>query len=271
MKFKIVSDSASNLFHLSGVDYACVPLKIISPNQEYVDNPELNVDGMIEDLKSVKGPTRTSCPNAYEWSEAFKGADYVFAVTITSNLSGSCSAAMQAASEREGVYVVDTLSAGPEIQLIIEKLRDLIVEGLDFEAIKAAIQAYQAHTHLIFSLESLTNLARNGRVSPAVAKIAGVLGLRLIGKASDVGTLEPMHKVRGEKRAVATIYDDMLAGGYKGGKVCIAHCQNPNAAKALETLIRQDHPNADINLVPCTALCSFYAESGGLMIGYEDL
>ena len=271
MKVKIVSDSASNLFELPGVDYGFVPLKIISPTQEYVDTPELDLDGMISDLQKAKGPTRTSCPNAYEWAQAFEGAEYVFAVTITSNLSGSCSAAMQAASERDNAYVVDTLSAGPEIQLIIEKLRDLVLEGHDFERIKAMIQDYMTHTHLLFSLESLTNLARNGRVSPAVAKIAGVLGLRLVGKASDVGTLEPMHKVRGEKKAIATIYNEMLTAGYQGGKVCIAHCQNPDAAKALEALIRKDHPHAPIVMVPCTALCSFYAESGGLLVGYEDL
>ena len=271
MKFKIVSDSASNLFELSGADYACVPLKIISPTQEYVDTPDLDVDAMIEELKKAKGPTRTSCPNAYEWSEAFKGADFVFAVTITSNLSGSCSAAMQAASERENVYVVDTLSAGAEIQLVIEKLRDLILADHDFETIKQEIQDYMTHTHLLFSLESLNNLARNGRVSPAVAKIAGVLGLRLVGKASDVGTLEPMHKVRGEKKTISTLYSDMLEVGYKGGKVCISHCQNPGAADQLAALIRKGFPNASVTIVPCTALCSFYAESGGMLVGYEDI
>ena len=269
MNYKIVSDSASNLFALPGVEYACVPLKIISPTREYVDTPDLDVDGMIEDLKKAKGPTRTSCPNAYEWSQAFEGADHVFAVTITSNLSGSCSAAMQAASERTNIYVVDTLSAGPEIQLVIEKLRDLIVEGHDFETIKAEIQTYQTRTHLLFSLESLTNLARNGRVSPAVAKIAGVLGLRLVGKASDAGTLEPVHKVRGEKKAISIIYDEMCKTGYNGGKVCISHCQNLNAAYSLNALIRADYPNANVTIVPCTALCSFYAESGGMLVGYE--
>ena len=271
MTMKIVSDSASNLFALSGVDYDCVPLKIISPTNEYVDTPDLDLDGMIADLKKAKGPTRTSCPNVHEWIEAMKDTDYAFAVTITSNLSGSCSAAMQAASELENVYVVDSLSAGPEMQLIIEKLRDLILEGQDFEAIQAAIQTYMTHTHLLFSLESLNNLARNGRVSPAVAKIAGVLGLRLVGKASDHGTLEPMHKVRGEHRAISTIYDEMKAHGYKGGKVALSHCQNLSAAQDLEGLIRQDFPNAPVSIINCTALCSFYAEQGGLMIGYEDL
>jgi len=271
MRTKIVSDSASNLFSLSDVDYACVPLKINSPTQEYIDTPDLDLDGMIADLKKAKGPTHTSCPNVHEWAEAFTGADYVFAVTITSNLSGSCSAAMQAAADTGNAYVVDSLSAGPEMQLIIEKLRDLILEDTEFEAAKALIQDYQTHTHLLFSLESLNNLARNGRVSPAVAKIAGVLGLRLVGKASDHGTLEPMHKVRGEQRAISTIYNEMKAHGYKGKKVIISHCMNPNAAQKLAATIYADFPNAPVNIVNCTALCSFYAEQGGLLVGFEDL
>ena len=268
---KIVSDSASNLHALSGVDYACVPLKILTSAKEYVDTPDLDLNQMIEDLKKVKGPSSTSCPNVYDWSRAFEGSDAVFAVTITSNLSGSCSAAMQAASEHPNAYVIDTLSAGPEMQLQIEFLRDQIQAGKDFETIKTAIQDYQPHTHLLFSLESLNNLARNGRVSHAVAKIAGVLGIRLVGKASDVGTLEPLHKCRGEQRALKTIYEEMKTTGYRGGKVRIAQCLNLNAAQLLKAAIQQDWPQADVEIIPCTALCSYYAEQGGLMIGYEDL
>jgi len=271
MKMKIVADSSSNLFTLSGVDYDFVPLKINSPTKEYVDTPELDLDGMIEDLKKSKGPTHTSCPNSHEWYEAFRGADCAFAVTITSNLSGSCSAAMQAAAEFERVHVIDSLSTGGEMQLIIEKLRELILAGNDFETIKQEIRTYQTHTHLLFSLESLHNLARNGRVSPAVAKIAGVLGLRLVGRASDVGTLEPMHKVRGEKKAMSTIWEEMKMHGYCGGKVAISHCHNLPASQLLESLIRAEYPDAAISIIPCTALCSFYAEEGGLLVGYEDL
>ena len=271
MMMKIVADSSSNLFTVPGVEYDFVPLKINSPTQEYVDTPDLDLDGMIEDLKKAKGPTRTSCPNVHEWSEAFKGADYAFAVTITSNLSGSYSAAVQAASEMDNVYVIDSLSTGGEMQLIIEKLRELIQAGKDFETIKAEIQVYQTHTHLLFSLESLNNLARNGRVSPTVAKIAGVLGLRLVGKASDVGTLEPMHKVRGEKKAMATMWEEMKNNGYQGGKVVISHCRNLPASQLLESHILAEYPQAHVQIVPCTALCSFYAEEGGLIVGYEDL
>ena len=79
MTYKIVSDSSSNLFSMDGVDYAYVSLKINSPEKEYIDTPDLDLNGMIEDLKHVKGPTRTSCPNVHEWSEAFADADYAFA------------------------------------------------------------------------------------------------------------------------------------------------------------------------------------------------
>lgn len=269
MQIKLVADSSSNLFSLPGVDYSCVPLKIITQEREYPDIPELDVAGMVEDLKKVKGTTSTSCPNLHDWSQAFSGADAAIAVTITSNLSGAWASAVQAAQEHGSVHVIDTLSTGPEMQLILELLRDRIQAGDSFEDLCAQANEYKKRTHLLFSLESLTNLARNGRVSGAVAKIAGVLGIRVVGKASNQGTLEPLHKCRGERKALAALREEMRLGGYAGGKVRIAHCFNLPAAQALEAMLLQDFPTADIALLPCTALCSYYAEQGGLLVGYE--
>ena len=42
MKTKIVVDSSSNLYTLSGVDFACVPLKIVTDDGEYLDTAELD-------------------------------------------------------------------------------------------------------------------------------------------------------------------------------------------------------------------------------------
>ncbi|MBQ8236257.1 MAG: DegV family protein [Clostridia bacterium] len=273
---KIVSDSASSLFFLEDVAFESVPLKILTDEKEYIDTPALNVEQMVQELAQVKGKTSTSCPNVYDWTSAFEDSEEIFAVTITSNLSGSYSAAMQAAKEytelhpESKIHVIDSLSAGAEMILIIQKLRALILKGLCFEEIKEQITAYTAHTHLLFTLESLNNLARNGRVSPAVAKVAGVLGIRVVGKASDVGTLEPLHKCRGEKNALACIVKEMKQTGYIGGSVHIIHCLNENAAKMLCSLILAEFPHADVRISPCTALCSYYAEKGGMLIGFED-
>ena len=128
-----------------------------------------------------------------------------------------------------------------------------------------------AHTHLIFCLASLDNLARNGRVNPIAAKVAGALGIRMVGIASAEGTLELLHKPRGAVRARESILAVMREKGYCGGRVRIAHCLNEAGAQALAQLLTKEFPEAKIEILKTTALCSFYAEEGGLMIGYEDI
>ena len=155
------------------------------------------------------------------------------------------------------------------MRLIMEFIRDRMLEEKTFEEIKEETKRYCEHTHLLFSLESLTNLARNGRVNPAVAKIAGVLGIRVVGAATE-GVLDPLHKCRGEAKAMNTIYKEMKQRGYSGGKVGISHCYNTDAANFLKEKILADFPDAKVFIEPTTALCSFYAERGGLIIGFED-
>lgn len=277
MKYKIVSDSSSNCFHLEGISYTSVPLKIVTQSKEYVDNEALDIPEMVEEIKRQSGRSGSSCPNVQEWLDAFEGSDHIFAVTITSNLSGSYSSAEQAKAEylsqhpEAKVCVLDTLSTGPEMLLIMEKLQEYIAAGDDFDTIEKNIRGYMQHTHLLFALKSLTNLARNGRVNPAVAAIAGALGICVVGKASDVGTLEQMHKCRGERKALKTVYDSMKSLGFCGGKVRIDHCLNIEAASHLRDLILQEYPNCDVQIGTCGALCSFYAEKGGFLVGFEDI
>ena len=118
-------------------------------------------------------------------------------------------------------------------------------------------------------LESLNNFAANGRVSPAVAKIAGVLGIRIVGKASDQGTLAPTDKCRGEAKSLSTILSHLKEYGLSNGKVQIAHCRNEQAALKLKNMIHAEIPNATVAIVENRGLCSYYAEIGGLLVGYE--
>jgi len=276
MNFKIVSDSGSNLRKMnSNVNYATVPLTILAGEREFVDDENLDVKEMVSYLQQYKGKSGTACPSVADWTNAFGDAENVFCVTITSGLSGSCNAARLAKGDYEAehpgrhVCIIDSLSAGAEMNMIVEKLVEFIEQGKSFETICEEIKDYQAHTGLMFSLESLKNLANNGRVNPMVARIAGTLGICVVGKASDQGTLEQMSKCRGEKKALQTIYKYMKELGYVGGKVDIDHCNNQKAAEQLKSMIVQEYPEAKV-LIGCTyGLCSFYAEEGGLMIGFE--
>ncbi|MBR5144276.1 MAG: DegV family protein [Clostridia bacterium] len=275
MGFKIVTDSSADIKELSGVAFDSVPLKIITDEREYVDDISLDVVGMLSDLKRYSGRSHTSCPSSGEYIEAFGDCENIFCITITSNLSGSCNAAHVAARtyleehpDRQ-VHIIDSLSTGPENALIIEKLRELILAGKDFETVKSEITEYHNHTRLIFALESMRNLANNGRVSPIVAKMAGLLGIRAIGRASDVGTLEMICKSRGPLNAANDILTNMIGDGYKGGRVKLHHANNLPSAELLKTRIIEKFPDARVEISTAGGLCSFYAEQGGLLVGFE--
>ncbi|MBE6925882.1 MAG: DegV family EDD domain-containing protein [Ruminococcaceae bacterium] len=276
MKFKLITDSSANLREIhEDVDFASVPLTIRVEDREFVDDETLDLEDMLHTLATTKSKSSSSCPNVEDYLTAFGDADRIFCITITSNLSGSYNAARLAKEEYEAahpdrkVYVIDSLSAGPELKLLAHRIIELIKNSELYENICTKIAEYQTHTRLMFCLESMKNLANNGRVSPIVAKIAGVLGIRAVGKASDVGTLEMLDKVRGEKGAVAKIFERMQEMGYRGGKVRIDNCCNLPAAKQLQALIVAKFPKAQVIHDTCKGLCSFYAEKGGLMVGFE--
>ena len=267
---RIVVDSSASLYQLDGIDFAAVPLKIVTDEREYLDDGTLDAVEMATTLRTYKGKTSTSCPNIGDWLEAYEGADQIYAITITGTLSGSCNAAQLAAEEYQAehpearIFVLDSLSAGPELRLLAERLRDLVRIGMEFDEICEAILAYHKHTHLVFSLESLANLARNGRVKPAVAAVARMLGIRVIGQASDAGDLEVLCKTRGEHGALERMVLEMKAHGLTNGRVHIDHCCNAAAAERLKHMVHAVFPEAKVEVG------SYYAEQGGLMVGYED-
>ena len=274
MNFRIVADSSCNILSMEDPNYTTVPLKIVAA-KEYVDNVELDLAGMVEDLQNHKGKSGSSCPNVGEWLEAFGDAEYIFGITITKHLSGSYNAGKQAADaymeENPGrkVYIIDSLSTGPEMMMIVDKIRQCEAQGMDFEATKAAVLNYQNHNHTLFCLESMANLARNGRVNPAVAKIAGLLGIRVVGDVKG-GEITPVHKPRGAKKATEALVTMIKERGFQDGNLLrVAHCFAEAQALALRDAVKAEFPNMRFILEHTTALCSFYAEAGGLIIGFE--
>lgn len=273
MNYKIVSDSSSNL--LQGTQwYQSVPLKILG-QQEYIDDGSQDIAEMVHHLKHFKGKSSSSCPNVSDWLDAFEGHQCIFAVTITQRLSGSYNAAVQAANTyREEnpdarIYVIDSMAAGPEMAMIVDKIRTLMDQGLDPDQVMEQVKDYQGHLYTLFCLESLTNLARNGRVNPTVAKLAGVLGIRVCGEAQQ-GQIVPIHKARGAKKALNTLVEMIVERGFQDGCLLrVAHCFAPETAQALGDAILEKFPNARFQMETTGVLCSYYAEQGGLMIGFE--
>ena len=274
-KIVIVADSSANLYSSEDGSLKSVPLKIRTAEREFVDDEKLDVNEMVEYLANHKGRSSTACPSVGEWLAAFEGADEVFGVAITSHLSGCYNAACIAKDDylqedsSKKVYIIDSLSTGPEMELIVEKLKELISLNLSFEKIKEDIEQYVQKTHLIFSLESLNNFVNNGRVSKLVASAASLLGIRIVGRASVDGELEPLHKCRGEKKTIKQLFDLMNEMGFTGGKLRIRHSQNEEAANKLADMVKESYPDCDLKVGANKGLCSYYAE-GGILVGFES-
>ena len=275
MRIRIVADSSSNILSLPEIEFANAPLTIATDEKAFVDDASLDIDSMLEYLANYKGRSYTSCPNIEQWLESFDNADIVYVVTITSNLSGAYNSAVQAAkifkenNPNSKIHIFDTLSTGPSMVLLIEKLVEYIKEGLSFEETVNLCKTYLKYTRLFFSLQSFHNLAQNGRINKAVALIAGKLGIRILATASKDGVIETLEKCRGEQKALKAFVELVKEAGYKGGKVLITHCNNLPFAENIANAIKEHFPKVKISISRMRGLCSFYAEKGGVILGCE--
>lgn len=275
MKRKIIADSSCDMWELNGVDFAVAPLTISTDNKHYVDNQELDVHLMSEELASYKSTSHTACPSVGSWLDCYEGYDEVFVITLTGSMSGTYNSAMTAKGiyEEENdnvkVHVFDSLSTGPEMRLLIEKLKEMIEEDLPFEEIVEKGQDYLKHTRLFFALKSLHNFAMNGRINKAVASAIGVLNISIFATASEEGTIQQISKCRGEKKVVKSMIEHLENAGYHGGKVRISHADNLKLAHNVRDKILELYPHADIIVYPMGGLCTYYAEIGGLLVGCE--
>lgn len=272
---KLIADSSADVMAMKGVPFSSVPLTIRTDEREFTDEHGLNLGEMLDYMESYQGRSGTACPSPERWLNAYAGADELLVVSLTSGLSGTYTSAMSAAEmhlqmhPEKRIHVFDTRSAGPEMRLLLEKLAELIRQGAHFDELVRAGTEYLRTTRLMCCLQSLHNFAQNGRVSKVAAKAVGLLGIRILATASEEGTIELLEKCRGEKKALSTLLQKMDEAGYRGGKLRLAHAQGESTAQALRDLVLSRFPEADVKVYPCRGLCSYYAERGGILVGFE--
>ena len=144
-----------------------------------------------------------------------------------------------------------------------------VATRLENLGIQKGLVAYHQTTHLYFSLASVDNFAKNGRVSHVIAKGIGLIGIRTVGTAGPEGTLDFKGKCRGDKKVLVLILEKMKELGYNGGRVIIAHNQNEAAALQLKMRIEELFGTFNGVIHPERALCCYYAEPGSVMVGFE--
>ena len=129
MSWKIVADSSFDFKQLDTLTkqthFQIVPLSIQVGNEIFTDDEGLNIEDMMETMYASTTPSKSSCPSPDAFLQAYKGADNVIAITITSALSGSYNSAQLAKkilleeNSNVNIHVIDSLSAGGEVDLIV--------------------------------------------------------------------------------------------------------------------------------------------------------
>ncbi|HFI0451533.1 TPA: DegV family protein [Streptococcus suis] len=278
-KWKIVVDSGCDYRQLKNLapdtEFISVPLTIQVGDQAFVDDANLDIDHMMEVMEASKSAAGSACPSPQAYQAAYEGAENIIVMTITGGLSGSFNAARVARDmyveehPEVNIHLIDSLSAGGEMDLIVDEINRLITTGMEFDELVQAITTYQENSKLLFVLAKVDNLVKNGRLSKLVGTVVGLLNIRMVGEASSEGKLELLQKARGHKKSVAATFEEMKKAGYNGGRIVMAHRNNDKFFQQFSELVKSTFPNAIVDQVATSGLCSFYAEDGGLLMGYE--
>ncbi|HEP1788292.1 TPA: DegV family protein [Streptococcus suis] len=278
-KWKIVADSGCDYRQLANLapdtEFISVPLTIQVGEQAFVDDASLDIDHMMKVMEAAKSAAGSACPSPQAYQAAFEGAENIIVVTITGGLSGSFNAARVARDmyieehPNVNIHLIDSLSASGEMDLLVDEINRLIGAGLDFPQVVEAITHYREHSKLLFVLAKVDNLVKNGRLSKLVGTVVGLLNIRMVGEASAEGKLELLQKARGHKKSVTAAFEEMKKAGYDGGRIVMAHRNNAKFFQQFSELVKASFPTAVIDEVATSGLCSFYAEEGGLLMGYE--
>ncbi len=279
MSWGIVADSSCNLRHYQpvtpGLQFRIAPLKVNVDGTEYIDDENLDVSELNKAVASSSQGSNSSCPNAGEWANLLRCADNVIAITISANLSASHEAAVMAreivCSENPdaNILVINSRAAGGKLELLVQRIDEFISSGTcSFADVCAFAESLEQRSTVLFSLSHYDNLVKAGRMPRLAGSLASRMNIRMLGIASDEGTIQVVGPTRGDRKTYAKIVSKMEQEGFDGGLVYIDHVENEKGAQALSELIRATWNTAEIHVLPCGGLCSYYAESEGIIIGF---
>ncbi len=254
-KFIIYADSACDIDNeiLSGwgVKRCELSLMFNDSEKEYYNN-EINPTEFYNQMREGK-TAKTSAINAQTFIDTFEkelqeGRDVVY-VAFSSGLSTTYNSGVAAAGElmekypERKIWVVDTLAASAGYGMLVylaAKQRDA---GATPEEIVKYVEDNRLKIAHWFTVADLVYLKRGGRVSPTVAFVGGVLGIKPILHVDNEGHLISMGKVRGRRAAIAELAKKFGDTVKKNAEqtVYISHGDCIEDAQNLADILKKDY------------------------------
>lgn len=193
-----------------------------------------------------------------------KNGDDIIYVCLSSGLSGSYNGSLNAISElkeefpERKIHSIDSLGASLGEGLLTLRLASLRDQGKTFEEIVAWGEENKHNVMLWFTVDDLKYLQRGGRVSKTSAIVGTLLDIKPVLQCNSEGKLVPHAKVKGRKRAIRALLEDMNKFGVNinGQEICISHGDCLEDALTLKNMILEKYPD-----------CTFVIGHIGAVIG----
>lgn len=248
-----------------------IPLQVLIDEDEYTDglfDPDLAIKA-LEEGKIIK----TSQPSPEVFMETFeemlKQYDEVICMTLSQNLSGTFNAATlaQKTFNNENVYVVDSESTISGGVYYSEKLIDFLNDNKSAKEALDYLEQLKDKGSLIFTVDNLQTLVRNGRLGKISGFIGNMLKIKPILRFRR-GILEVEHKVRSRLNAALYLVDEIKKMTEVGKvDVLINYVDQKEGAEALLNRIKEIGKNVSVRLVGLVSpVISAHIGLGGLGI-----
>ncbi len=262
MSFKIITDSACDikpsLLSEWGVESIEMTFRFDNEDKDYLNN-EMEVSEFYCRMKN--GDTaKTAAVNPDAFVSVFEsvlsqGNDILY-LGFSSGLSTTFNSSRIAAEELMEKYPdrrivnVDTLAASAGQGLIVYLASKKQAEGATLEEVAAFIEDIKLNLCHWFTVDDLVYLKRGGRVSPTVAFVGTVLGIKPVLHVDNEGKLVSVSKARGRKAALNSLVEKYgeFANEKSGGIVFISHANCLEEAEAVKAQFEANY-NADVKLI----------------------
>lgn len=250
--FVIFTDSACDLIPAVlkdwEVEYINLRFHFEGEEKEY-SNDEMDIAAFYDRMKNG-AIAKTSAINPETFTERFeeilKQNKDILYLGFSSGLSTTFNSSRIAAEELKDKYpeqkiiCVDTLCASAGQGLVVYLAAQKKKEGASIEEVAAYVEDLLPNLCHWFTVDDLVYLKRGGRVSPAVAFVGAVLGIKPVLHVDDAGKLVSVSKVRGRKAALTALADkyEELAKDKKDGIVYISQADCFNDAETVAKIIK---------------------------------
>ena len=253
------------------------PLYILWDEDSYRDGIDITSDEFYSRLATSESLPKTSQVSVQDFVDLFEKAreaeqaDEVICTVISSELSGTYAAAVQAAGKVDfPVRVIDSRQVSWALGFPVLSGADARDAGADPAEIERVIRSAMARQRLIFTIDSLEFLHRGGRIGNARLLLGSALHIKPILEL-DNGIVSSAENVRTRKRAVEQLLTiaAQRAQGSAIRRLAVIHGNAEEEANYLiEAAQARFHPN-QIYLSYVTAVLGVHAGPGALGVVVE--